>query len=48
MKIKSVLLGVVIAAIILLLFVPLPATGVKIAYLLDFIYIISILIITIR
>ena len=31
MKIKSVLLGVVIAAIILLLFVPLPATGVKIA-----------------
>ena len=38
MKIKSVLLGVVIAAIILLLFVPLPTTGVKIAYLLDFIY----------
>lgn len=38
MKIKSVLLGFIIAAIILLLFVPLPAVGVKIIYSLYVLY----------
>lgn len=38
MKIKSVFLAPIIAAIVLLLFVPLPSVGVKILYILDVAY----------
>ena len=38
MKIKTVLLSLIMAAIILLLFAPIPSVGVKLLYLLDVIY----------